>query len=100
MIALQNLEEQRVLVGERGIETRLGEPGGRGDVVERCTLESFLPEHIAREVQRLVGIETARSCHLTYVRDAREIVNRAGLAWFRRRDRRFRLPPEQHPPVN
>src|ERR1700675_475582 len=97
VIALQNLEEQGILVAEGGIKARLGEPGRGGDVVERRALESVLPEHVAREVQRLVGIETARSCHLPYVRDAGEIANRAGLARFRRRYRRHGLPAKQDP---
>src|SRR5258707_318890 len=61
--------------GTVGIEPvgKLRAVGGRGDVVERSALESFSPKHVAREVQRLVGIETARSCHRTYVRADREI---------------------------
>src|SRR5258706_5529860 len=77
VIAVENLQEQRILVAERRIEARLGEPGGGGDVVERCALESFSPEHVAREVQHLVGIETARSCHWTYVRAGCEIAKSA-----------------------
>src|SRR6266849_980876 len=73
VIAVEDLQEQRILVAEGRIEARLGKAGGGGDVVERCTLESFLPEHVAREVQCLVGIETARSCHRTYVRAGGEI---------------------------
>ena len=68
VIAVENLQEQRILVAEGGIEAWLGKASGGGDVVERCALESFSPEHVSREVQRLVGIETARSCHRTYVR--------------------------------
>src|SRR5580704_1707290 len=68
VIAVKNFQEQRILVAEGRIETRLGEAGGGGDVVERGALESFLPEYVAGEVQRLVGIETARSCHWTYLR--------------------------------
>src|SRR5712671_2810816 len=73
VIAVENLQEQRILVAEGGIEAWLGKASGGGDVVERCALESFSPEHVSREVQRLVGIETARSCHRTYVRADREI---------------------------
>src|SRR5258707_3451564 len=73
VIAVQNFQEQCILVAKGRIEARLGEAGGRGDVVERGALESFSPEHVAREVQRLVGIETARSCHRIYVRAGREI---------------------------
>src|SRR5258705_908385 len=73
VIAVQNFQEQCILGGKGRIEAWLGEAGGRGDVVERSALESFSPEHVAREVQRLVGIETARSCHRTYVRADREI---------------------------
>src|SRR5712691_9408089 len=63
VIAIQNFEEQSILVAKGRMKAWLGEAGGRGDVVERSALESFSPEHIAREVQRLVGIETARPCH-------------------------------------
>src|SRR5712671_2272884 len=77
VIAVQNFQEQRILVTKGRIEAWLGEAGGRGDVVERRALESFSPEHIAREVQRLVGIETARSCHRTYVPAGRKIANLA-----------------------
>src|SRR5713226_694740 len=73
VIAVQNFQEQCILVAEGRIEARLGEAGGGGDVVERSALETFSPEHVAREVQRLVGIETARSCHRTYVRADCEI---------------------------
>src|SRR5258705_4549225 len=73
VIAVQNFQEQCILVAKGRIEAWLGEAGGRGDVVERSALESFSPEHIAREVQRLLGIETARSCHRTYLRADREI---------------------------
>src|SRR5216684_2026180 len=73
VIAVENFQEQRILVAERGIEARLGEAGGGGDVIERCALESFSPEHVAREIQHLVGIETAGSCHRTYVRADRGI---------------------------
>src|SRR3981081_3094903 len=67
LITVENLQEQRILVAEGGIEARLGEAGRGGDVVERCALETLSPEHVARQVQCLVGIETARSCHRTYV---------------------------------
>src|SRR6478672_228429 len=73
VIAVQNFQEQRILVAKGRIEARLGEAGGCGNVVERSALESFSPEHVAREVQRLVGIKAARSCHRTYVRADREI---------------------------
>src|SRR2546429_6400667 len=73
VIAIQDFQEQCILVAKGRIEARLGEAGGRGDVAGRSALESFSPEHVAREVQRLVGIETARSCHRTYVRADREI---------------------------
>src|SRR5260221_4048965 len=68
VIAVENLQEQRILVAEGGIEAWLGKTSGGGDVVERCALESFSPEHVSRQVQRLVGVETSRSCHRTYVR--------------------------------
>src|SRR6202022_1553950 len=71
VIATQHFQEQCILVAERRIEARFVKAGGGGDVVERCVLESFLPEHVAREVQCLVGIETARSCHRTYLRAGR-----------------------------
>src|SRR6266851_9862682 len=85
VIAVENFQEQRILVAEGRIEARLGKAGGGGDVVERCTLESFLPEYVAREVQRLVGIETARSCHRTYVRADCEIAKRGFEGGDRRR---------------
>src|SRR6266849_8890365 len=109
VITVQNFQEQGILVAEGRIEARLGEAGGGGDVVERCALEAFLPEYVAREVQRLVGIETARSCHRTYVRADREIAksgfeggdrprftSRAGLNRGAVRWRRC-LPAEQDP---
>jgi len=44
VIAVQNFQEQCVLVAKGRIEARLGEAGGRGDVVERSALESFSPD--------------------------------------------------------
>src|SRR5258705_8652545 len=73
VIAVQNFQEQCTLVAKGRIEAWLGDAGGRCDVVERSALESFSPEHIAREGQRLLRIETARSCHPTSVRADREM---------------------------
>src|SRR5260370_36958174 len=61
LIAVQDFQEQRILVAEGRIEARLVKAGGGRDVVERCALESLLPEHVPRQVQRLVGTQTART---------------------------------------
>src|SRR5260370_4945551 len=67
VIAVEDLQEQRILVAEGRIEARLSEAGAGGDVVERCAPESFLPEHLPRQVQCLRRIYTARAFHLNYV---------------------------------
>ena len=82
VVALEHFQEQCVLVAEGGIEAWLVEAGRRRDIVKRGALKALLPEHVAREVERLVGIKAARSCHAAYVRAARAIANKLqpGLA--------------------
>src|SRR5260370_13736965 len=72
VIAVQNFQEQCILVAKGRIEARLGEAGGCGDVGERRALESFWPGHGPREVQRLAGSKIARAYPHTYVPAAAE----------------------------
>src|SRR5258708_31759947 len=67
VIAVQDFQEQRILVAEGRIEARLVKAGGGPDVVARCALGSLFPEHVAPDGPRLGGVGTGRSSPRTYL---------------------------------
>src|ERR1700747_1390862 len=65
VIAIQDLQEERVLVPEGRIEAGLRDAARRRDLVERGRLETLAPEHLASDFQDIVRIEAAGPCHLS-----------------------------------